>query len=79
MVGKNVADRVAHAGLSAAMIEQDLVGGECSCWACIPTKALLRSTVALRAARRLPGAREAVADAVDSTAVLRRRDGFTSR
>jgi dihydrolipoamide dehydrogenase len=40
LVGKNVADRVAHAGLSAAMIEQDLVGGECSYWACTPTKAL---------------------------------------
>ncbi|MYW18930.1 hypothetical protein GT039_25965 [Streptomyces sp. SID2955] len=79
MVGKHVADRVAHPGLSAAVIEQDLGGGECSYWACIPTKALLRSTAALRAACRLPAAREAVTDALDSTAALRRRDGFGSR
>jgi dihydrolipoamide dehydrogenase len=74
-VGENVADRVTRAGLSAATIEQDL----CSYWACMPTKSVLRSTAALRAARQLPGAREAVTGAVDSTAVLRRRDGFASR
>jgi pyruvate/2-oxoglutarate dehydrogenase complex dihydrolipoamide dehydrogenase (E3) component len=43
-VRENVADRVTRAALSAAIIEQDLVSGECSYWACMPTKALLRRT-----------------------------------
>jgi pyruvate/2-oxoglutarate dehydrogenase complex dihydrolipoamide dehydrogenase (E3) component len=53
-VGENVADRVAQGGLTAAVVERELVGGECSYWACMPTKALLRSPVALRAARQQP-------------------------
>ena len=77
-VGENVADRVVQGGLTAAIIERELVGGECSYWACMPTKALLRSATALRAARQLPGAREAVTGHLDATAVLRRRDSFTS-
>ncbi|MGC4868219.1 dihydrolipoyl dehydrogenase family protein [Micromonospora sp. DT53] len=56
----------------------ELVGGECSYWACMPTKALLRSASALRAARHLPGAREAVTGDLDVAAVLRRRDSFAS-
>ncbi|GAA4549688.1 FAD-dependent oxidoreductase [Pseudonocardia xishanensis] len=77
-VGENVADRVVHGGLTAAIVERELVGGECSCWACMPTKALLRSSTALRAARRLPGAREAVTGGLDVAAVLNRRDEFAS-
>ncbi|MFF9490072.1 dihydrolipoyl dehydrogenase family protein [Streptomyces sp. NPDC014676] len=77
-VGENVADRVVQGGLTAAIVERELVGGECSYWACMPTKALLRSTAALRAARRLPGSREAVSGDLDVAAVLRRRDSFAS-
>ncbi|OLT00253.1 pyridine nucleotide-disulfide oxidoreductase [Pseudonocardia sp. CNS-004] len=77
-VGENVADRAVQGGLSVAVVERELVGGECSYWACMPTKALLRSTAALRAAQRLPGAREAVTGELDTAAVLNRRDGFAS-
>jgi pyruvate/2-oxoglutarate dehydrogenase complex dihydrolipoamide dehydrogenase (E3) component len=77
-VGENVADRVVKGGLTAAIVERDLVGGECSYWACMPTKALLRSGAALHAASRLPGAREAVTGRLDATAVFGRRDEFAS-
>ncbi|MCG5468361.1 NAD(P)/FAD-dependent oxidoreductase [Micromonospora sp. LAH09] len=77
-VGENVADRVVQGGLTAAIVERELVGGECSYWACMPTKALLRSASALRAARHLPGAREAVTGDLDVAAVLARRDSFAS-
>ncbi|RQX14964.1 pyridine nucleotide-disulfide oxidoreductase [Micromonospora ureilytica] len=77
-VGENVADRVVRGGLTAAIVERELVGGECSYWACMPTKALLRSASALRAARQLPGAREAVTGDLDVAAVLGRRDSFAS-
>lgn len=78
-VGENVADRVVQGGLTAAIVERELVGGECSYWACMPTKALLRSASALRAARQLPGAREAVTGRLDAAAVLGRRDSFASQ
>ncbi|MEU1589718.1 NAD(P)/FAD-dependent oxidoreductase [Micromonospora sp. NPDC005710] len=77
-VGENVADRIVRGGLTAAIVERELVGGECSYWACMPTKALLRSQTALRAARQLPGAREAVTGELDAASVLRRRDSFAS-
>ncbi|MEU0790706.1 NAD(P)/FAD-dependent oxidoreductase [Amycolatopsis sp. NPDC005961] len=77
-VGENAADRVVRGGLTVAIVERELVGGECSYWACMPTKALLRSGAALRAARQVPGAREAVTGDLDVAAVLRRRDAFAS-
>ncbi|MFD9700378.1 dihydrolipoyl dehydrogenase family protein [Lentzea sp. NPDC059081] len=77
-VGENVADRVVQGGLSVAVVERELVGGECSYWACMPTKALLRGAAVLRAAQRVPGAREAVTGKLDVEAVLRRRDAFAS-
>lgn len=73
-VGENVADRAVQGGLTAVIVESELVGGECSYWACMPSKALLRAGAALRAARDAPGAAEAVAGGVDVAAVLRRRD-----
>ncbi|ROR73479.1 dihydrolipoyl dehydrogenase family protein [Bogoriella caseilytica] len=77
-VGENLADRVVRQGLSAAIIEDRLVGGECSYWACIPSKALLRPGEVRRAARAVDGARQTVTGELDRAAVLQRRDSFTS-
>ena len=51
-IGENVAQRAVKAGLSVAIVESRLVGGECSYYACIPSKVLLRSSAALEAAQR---------------------------
>lgn len=77
-VGENVADYAKRKGLTVALVEGELVGGECSYWACMPSKALLRSTAVVRAARAVDGAAQAVTGDVDVAAVLRRRDSFTS-
>lgn len=77
-VGENAAGRTAAAGLATVLIESELYGGECSYWACMPSKALLRPLEALAAARRVPGAAEAVTGTVDVPAVLARRNSFTS-
>ncbi|BCB88255.1 dihydrolipoyl dehydrogenase family protein [Phytohabitans suffuscus] len=76
-VGENVADRAVQGGLTAVLVEHELVGGECSYWACMPSKALLRPAQALRAARQVDGAKEAVTGTLDVAAVLARRDSFT--
>lgn len=75
-VGENVADRAVQGGLSVAIVEAELVGGECSYWACMPSKTLLRPVAALRAARAVPGAAAAVTGGVDATATLRSRDAI---
>ncbi|WP_394768827.1 dihydrolipoyl dehydrogenase family protein [Lacisediminihabitans sp.] len=75
-VGENIADRAVQGGLTALIIESELVGGECSYWACIPSKVLLRSGIALRAAKAVGGAREAVGE-LDVAAVFARRNSFT--
>ncbi|BCW71635.1 oxidoreductase [Arthrobacter sp. NicSoilB8] len=77
-VGENIADRAVQGGLTAVIVEGELVGGECSYWACMPSKALLRSAQVLRAARRVPGAAQAVTGQLDVQAVLARRDSFAS-
>src|SRR5580704_11762323 len=76
--GENVAGRVVRGGLTCAIVESELVGGDCSYWACMPSKALLRSGQALRAAQAIDGAAQAVTGTLDSEAVLRRRDRFAS-
>jgi pyruvate/2-oxoglutarate dehydrogenase complex dihydrolipoamide dehydrogenase (E3) component len=77
-IGQTVADRARAAGLSVAAVERELVGGECSYWACIPSKAMLRPVVAVADARRVAGARQAVTGPVDAPAVFARRDGYVS-
>ncbi|MER7190790.1 dihydrolipoyl dehydrogenase family protein [Streptomyces flaveolus] len=77
-VGENVADRTRAAGLSTAIVESELVGGECSYWACMPSKALLRPVIAHADARRTPGLSRAAQAPLDAAAVLAHRDDFTS-
>ncbi|OLE23233.1 MAG: pyridine nucleotide-disulfide oxidoreductase [Catenulispora sp. 13_1_20CM_3_70_7] len=76
--GENLAERAHAGGLRVAIVEHELVGGECSYWACMPSKALLRPVAALADARRVAGAQQAVTGVLDNAAVLARRDGFVS-
>jgi dihydrolipoamide dehydrogenase len=76
--GENAADRAVRGGLTAVLVEAELVGGECSYWACMPSKALLRPGTALHGAQTVPGAEEAVTRTLDAAAVLKRRDYFTA-
>jgi len=76
--GENAADYATQRGLRVAIVEHELVGGECSYWGCMPSKALLRPTEVLAAARRVPAAASAVTGMVDVAAALSSRDAFTS-
>lgn len=75
--GENVAARAVKGGLTAAIVESNLAGGECTYWACIPSKVLLRSSEVLQAAMRVDGAKQAITNPLDVSAVLARRTLFT--
>src|SRR6476469_4358013 len=72
--GEVCAGRLAEGGLSVAIVEPHLVGGECSYYACMPSKALLRPGELLAEARRVPGVSQAVTGELDPGAVPARRD-----
>jgi dihydrolipoamide dehydrogenase len=58
--GRTVSSRLAKKGMSVALVENELVGGECHFWACIPSKALLRPPEALTEANEVEAAKQAV-------------------
>jgi len=72
--GEVCAGRLAVEGVDVALIERELVGGECSFYACMPSKALLRPAELLDEVARVPGAREASTGRADAPATLKRRD-----
>ena len=76
--GQHCAGRLADGGLKVAIVERELVGGECDYWACIPSKTLLRPGEALQAAREAPGAREAVSGGVRPAGAFEWRDFMVS-
>ena len=72
--GEVCAGRLGEGGLEVALVEQELVGGECSYYACMPSKALLRPGELLDEVERVPGTREMVSGRLDPEIVLKRRD-----
>ncbi|MGX1267457.1 dihydrolipoyl dehydrogenase family protein [Streptomyces phaeoluteigriseus] len=76
--GENLAERTRAAGLTTVIVENELLGGECSFWACEPSKALLRPVVARADARRVPGLRKAVEGPLDVPAVFAHRDKMSA-
>src|SRR5436305_9422662 len=76
--GEHCAGHLADGGLRVAIVERELVGGECSYWACIPSKTLLRPGEAVEAAREVDGAEQAVTGSIDLDKALGYRDFMTS-
>jgi pyruvate/2-oxoglutarate dehydrogenase complex dihydrolipoamide dehydrogenase (E3) component len=72
--GEVLAGRLADQGMKVAIVEKDLVGGECSYYACMPSKALLRPADVLAEAKRIPGVPVADDAGLDPAAILERRD-----
>ncbi|MGW2775362.1 dihydrolipoyl dehydrogenase family protein [Streptomyces olivaceoviridis] len=77
-VGENVADRTIAAGLSTVIVESELAGGECSYWACEPSKALLRPALLRADATHVPGLDPAVKNPLDVEAVLAHRNRMSA-
>ncbi len=76
--GEHAAARARRGGLSVALVESELVGGECSYYACMPSKTLLRPGAVLATARAVPGVREAVTGGLSVEQVFARRDWMIS-
>ncbi|MDP9228344.1 MAG: FAD-dependent oxidoreductase, partial [Actinomycetota bacterium] len=76
--GEVCVGHLANAGMRVALAERELVAGECSYWACMPSKTLLRPGEVLAQARRAPGAREAVGGELDTGRALEWRDKVVS-
>jgi pyruvate/2-oxoglutarate dehydrogenase complex dihydrolipoamide dehydrogenase (E3) component len=76
--GEHCAAALAKGGVKVAVVERELLGGECSYWACIPSKTLLRPGEALAEVREVPGAREAVTGGLDVRSALEWRDFMVS-
>ncbi len=72
--GEVAAGDLAAQGRNVAVVEAELVGGECAFYACMPSKALLRPAEVLAETRRVPGAAEAISGLLDVAATLARRD-----
>ena len=74
--GRTVAQRLAKNSFSVALVENELVGGDCAYWACIPSKALLRPPEALTEAREVNGSKQATQGQLSVESTLTRRDTF---
>ena len=74
--GRTVSLRLAKNSFSVALVENELVGGDCAYWACVPSKALLRPPEALTEAREVDGSRQAAQGLLSVESVLTRRDTF---
>jgi dihydrolipoamide dehydrogenase len=76
--GENAAQyAIQNSDRTAVLVENELVGGECSYWACMPSKVLLRPVELLDTARAVPGIAQMLSGSLDLDAVLKRRDSFT--
>ncbi len=75
--GETIAGRCAEGGLTVAIVERELIGGECSYWGCMPSKTLIRPGDVIAAALRVPAARAAVTGTVDADAAFASRNRIT--